>query len=74
MWRPIHLHHFLSRIRIAEAMLFQMELVQEYFLIVWLIWVRVGLEESSVIKRSQKHFKEYIYDNLGVSKAVLEII
>ena len=61
MWRPIHLHHFLSRIRIAEAMLFQMQLVQEYFLIVWLIWVRVGLEESSMIKRSQKHFKEYIF-------------
>ena len=33
MWRPIHLHHFLSRLRIAEAMLFQMQLVQEYFLI-----------------------------------------
>ena len=74
MWRPIHLNHFLSRIRIAEAMLFQIELVQEYFLILWLIWVRVGLEESAVIKRSQKYFKEYICDNLGVSKAVLEII
>ena len=32
IWRPIHLHHVLSLLRINGTMLFQVQLAQEYFL------------------------------------------